>query len=568
MKKKLPKIVLLLLTVVYSAVSGQTVIDYEDFNSSACNAFSSTTNVGGIPHRTVKGQPQKMTGALNLRADYDIATPRGTEYAITYAFKQAYSYKITISVIRANPTGNAGAIIRLRTDLANTIGVNTLCSGPQSIDPSASGNLKQSEQMPSTAWSQTPNTLVFNYTNLAAAQSYLLIAAIPPLNASPQTLLIRKILIEEVGSADLELSPASLTTACGTAVTQTFSVANPNGVANITGYDWDLGNSSNGWTYNGSPAPQFISTGSPSLTLTSSCTGAGLQNVKVTVKVNNAAYKTYTSIVSAGPVSFNISGDNTICSGTVTYTPDNIPCNSTVSWSVSGTLAIAGTSGNSVDVYGTGEGAGILTATISGGCSGVMNKSIQTGYPIAPYFIDIFDPSSQPEYLCPNTTYRAEASWSGASYFEFHWSLPTDWTSPNGTGSAFTTSGLQAMITFTTGSIPTTSPFTVRGVNACGIGDGYTIYVSTENCSMLRYSIYPNPAADEIRVSSSAKSVPNTKDYEIRLYNEGGKVLKSLRSNPKVSETRMNTQDIPNGTYFLHIIEGKEVTKKQIIINH
>ncbi|WP_449438296.1 T9SS type A sorting domain-containing protein [Pedobacter steynii] len=30
----------------------------------------------------------------------------------------------------------------------------------------------------------------------------------------------------------------------------------------------------------------------------------------------------------------------------------------------------------------------------------------------------------------------------------------------------------------------------------------------------------------------------------------------------------INTSDIPNGTYFLHIFQGKEIIKKQIIIRH
>lgn len=94
MKTTLPKILFLLITVIYNSVSGQTVIDYEAWSSSACNAFSSQPVINGLMHRTQLGQPQKIAGTLNLAAEYPLSNPRGTEYAITYNFK-IYQLSVT-----------------------------------------------------------------------------------------------------------------------------------------------------------------------------------------------------------------------------------------------------------------------------------------------------------------------------------------------------------------------------------------------------------------------------------------------------------------------------------------
>ena len=34
------------------------------------------------------------------------------------------------------------------------------------------------------------------------------------------------------------------------------------------------------------------------------------------------------------------------------------------------------------------------------------------------------------------------------------------------------------------------------------------------------------------------------------------------------TKTSINTSSIPNGNYFLHVANGKDVVKKQIIIKH
>lgn len=332
---------------------------------------------------------------------------------------------------------------------------------------------------------------------------------------------------------------------------------------------------------NGNPAPQLISTASNSLTLTAGCADA-LTNVKVTVKVNNANYKTYTSSVSRGQASYSMTGNSTICPGiTTSYTIDNVPCNSTISWIATGTLSITGSStGTSVTVVGNGNGSGNLTATASGSCSGTISKTIQTGYPVAASSMDIFDPIAFPEELCPSKTYRIEATFPG-TYNQYYWVLPYGWTSPDAGSSsnAFTTTGPYALIKFVTSSTLTSGVISVRAINECGgYGDPYLLNVSTENCSgRYSFTVYPNPASDELIISSAEQktegdlTVTDTdknEEYQIILYNDKGKALRSVKEQLRKSQVKIDTRQIPDGTYFLHITKGKEITRQQIIIKH
>ncbi|TAF46631.1 MAG: T9SS C-terminal target domain-containing protein [Sphingobacteriales bacterium] len=58
------------------------------------------------------------------------------------------------------------------------------------------------------------------------------------------------------------------------------------------------------------------------------------------------------------------------------------------------------------------------------------------------------------------------------------------------------------------------------------------------------------------------------KQFEISLYNDKGKVVTQHKNRAGNKDITLNTQHLPNGTYFLHIKEGNETIKKQIIKQH
>ncbi|TAE35410.1 MAG: T9SS C-terminal target domain-containing protein [Sphingobacteriales bacterium] len=108
-------------------------------------------------------------------------------------------------------------------------------------------------------------------------------------------------------------------------------------------------------------------------------------------------------------------------------------------------------------------------------------------------------------------------------------------------------------------------------------------YTYTAGCSFNnRFSVSPNPANTELNVSINATSLlktssfstteeiptPESIQFEISIYNDKGKKITQQKNEAGVNDITIDTQNIPNGTYFIHINDGAEIIKKQIIIQH
>jgi len=72
-----------------------------------------------------------------------------------------------------------------------------------------------------------------------------------------------------------------------------------------------------------------------------------------------------------------------------------------------------------------------------------------------------------------------------------------------------------------------------------------------------------NNSTDDTEVESTF----STEDFEAKLLNQKGEVLLQGK-NKKGAKVVLKTKGIPNGTYYLHILDGKEVITNQIIIKH
>lgn len=174
------------------------------------------------------------------------------------------------------------------------------------------------------------------------------------------------------------------------------------------------------------------------------------------------------------------------------------------------------------------------------------------------------------------------------------WNLTASANSSNPTNWHWTSSS--SSIYFANANAQNTQAFVGSGVsgtvsvtyqNSCGVLSQPSSVAVTNNSCRIRNAIvsYPNPANQEMNIqypqdkssqvsdnnqsfgsdTSFDKSV--VKSYNVILYNDKRKILRTAKSE-KGEAVKLNTADIPNGNYFLHIIEGKEVIKKQIIIQH
>ncbi len=98
------------------------------------------------------------------------------------------------------------------------------------------------------------------------------------------------------------------------------------------------------------------------------------------------------------------------------------------------------------------------------------------------------------------------------------------------------------------------------------------IYVPNSENDYNYFSLSPNPATDVLTLSfeqenngfrtfSTAKS--NKEKYKIQLWNSLGLVKEVVTDN---QEYRLSLHGIPAGFYYIHIIKGNQVIRKQLII--
>jgi hypothetical protein len=130
-----------------------------------------------------------------------------------------------------------------------------------------------------------------------------------------------------------------------------------------------------------------------------------------------------------------------------------------------------------------------------------------------------------------------------------------------------------------------TSPVCVLKVDydlPCGrITQSIAIYNTCYTQPLGTFSVYPNPANNTLKISneitSSATQVnadlpldmPTTStNFEVKLFDDKAKLVLNDDNLSESKEVILDTQKIPNGTYYLHITQGKDIIKKQIIIQH
>ncbi|RLJ80328.1 T9SS type A sorting domain-containing protein [Pedobacter alluvionis] len=82
--------------------------------------------------------------------------------------------------------------------------------------------------------------------------------------------------------------------------------------------------------------------------------------------------------------------------------------------------------------------------------------------------------------------------------------------------------------------------------------------------------ISPNPSSTEFEVSKnsggSSKTVDQKQAFQVTLLDNTGKTIRTGSSSS--GSTKINVESVPNGTYFIHINDGTQTIKKQVIVRH
>ncbi|MEO6870168.1 MAG: T9SS type A sorting domain-containing protein [Ginsengibacter sp.] len=323
---------------------------------------------------------------------------------------------------------------------------------------------------------------------------------------------------------------------------------------------------------NGSAAPATYSTGTTNtLTITPVC-GSALKNVSATVTANGTQYNTNQSSISITPPSLSISGNSVLCSGSATYSVSNLPCNASVIWSASpaGIVSLSCTSCNSTTITKTGDGSVTLTATVSNVCGSnpiVLNKQVAVGYSLT----GTISGSNTPMYTVNSISAGPTTvtfQWPGVTGISCYQSSSNP--SVSQTGFIYYPSQSKFWFTLSSGQSITVS-FSGTG---CG---GTTIATRSFTVSTHYYMVTPNPASSSITISPNAQSYEQ-KTSNIQATSNGirlititdvtGVVKQQQEFGGNASKVQMNVSNLPRGTYFVQIKDGRTTTETlQLLIN-
>ncbi|GAB4481811.1 MAG: hypothetical protein OHK0057_37000 [Thermoflexibacter sp.] len=91
--------------------------------------------------------------------------------------------------------------------------------------------------------------------------------------------------------------------------------------------------------------------------------------------------------------------------------------------------------------------------------------------------------------------------------------------------------------------------------------------------SGFRFIYSPNLTSDVLTVTavpakeSKNLTIANEIDFEAKLLDQDGKAVREGKNQSKEKKISFDVKSLKEGTYFLHILHGKEAEEHQIIIS-
>jgi Secretion system C-terminal sorting domain/Bacterial Ig-like domain (group 2) len=373
-----------------------------------------------------------------------------------------------------------------------------------------------------------------------------------------------------------------------------YTINGPSSLSICSSDDYTL--SSNGttgiiWSLSSSLASQNNSyICNSNSTRVSANTNGATGTVTLNAQVNGCSNTISKAIQITCGTNLSISGSTNLCSGTSTsiYSINNLPCNSSVSWTSSNTnVATISAAGNPATLTAINNGSTTITATINA-CNGttIISKAIYIGspfiggtyfsnnqeLPLGIWFGDPFDYNDACNLQ--NTTTNMQIIGSTSVTWSKITSNPSNisW-SQNGNNLNFYFWGLGQ-----------TAVFRIQATNSCG-SSSYDFGFKSIDCSggggggCYQYQVAPNPAQSSVRVvvpniippcdmaSASSKPIANLSISEVRIYDQQG-FLKTLQKFSRVKTAQINLNGLNSGLYFIEIIDGQYKERQQILIQH
>ncbi|MFC4213151.1 T9SS type A sorting domain-containing protein [Pedobacter lithocola] len=289
----------------------------------------------------------------------------------------------------------------------------------------------------------------------------------------------------------------------------------------------------------------------------------------------------------------NISGPKYVCQeGTFSIT--NLPNGATFTWSIEGAGGtLTNIVGNQVTLNKTNDGISVLKATVTTNCGSYVLESFQIrmGVPYSVRVTELYcedgcggtlgdgtillcgEPNLYSDY---NNLFKYDIGQIPAFPVELNYYIQ------NINGIFFQS---KIITTTQTGIIylPEQMPLGFYNLEVWLSGteciepmweEGFVAV----SCNTSNIVVYPNPASNELRIGykkigATADQTKNNdlkeeKDFSVKLFNKNGVLLKEAKTTAINKEIQLQVSDLPNDTYFLHILQDKEIIKKQVIVQH
>jgi hypothetical protein len=266
-----------------------------------------------------------------------------------------------------------------------------------------------------------------------------------------------------------------------------------------------------------------------------------------------------------------VSGPTLICSSG-TFTVNNVPAGCTVYWDKSSNITLpTDRTTNPIVATANGNGSGWVQVTINSTTCGSVTL------PQFPIWAGKFESTvvSGQAAVCPNSlyTYTAQVPGGHSPSYSYSWTYPSGW---------YNNGQLQNWILLQTPMYNMTyGTVRVSITNQCGTSgySGITVYPGG-GCPHY-FTVYPNPASDNVTITIIDNSASNTDttfvnqnianvnvptNFTVRIYNSQSALISSVkRSGMSFSVPLTNMRD---GIYIVEVNDGKNSTTQTLIVKH
>ncbi len=259
------------------------------------------------------------------------------------------------------------------------------------------------------------------------------------------------------------------------------------------------------------------------------------------------------------------SGPTLLCSNaTATYSVNNVPAGTNVTWSLSPQVSIVSQGTNSVTVSGTGAAGAWVRPTITSACGNV--ELDQYDFWVGSGWIQQTNPSSfQTHTMClasqDDFAVTSVKGVTGSAMYNWSISPPSPYVTVQNFGSSC------RVYAGATGNYT----LKVRVNNGCGWGPFTNIplsIVTGGGCGgAAQFSVYPNPTTSSFTIEKVPQMDIESYEAEtltsVQVFNSVNSLITSVYMNEKVD---LNTQDWPKGIYYVKIKSGDHTQTTRLVV--